>query len=69
VAINGNYAGTITPSSGVTLVEEFYDSNAGYTYAFFDLDTTAVSNASMGMGFATYGGFTSYETIFWYNYS
>lgn len=69
VAINGNYAGTITPSSGVTLVEEFYDSASNYTFAFFDLDTTAVSNASFGTQFAMFAGPASYETIFWYNYS
>lgn len=69
VVISANVVGTIVPSTGVTLVEEFYDSNVGYTYAFFDLDSGAVSNASVGMSFATYSGFNNYETTFWYNYS
>lgn len=69
VVVNGSVAGTFVPASGVTLVEDFYDVNAGYTYAFFDFDTTAVGNASAGLPFASYGGFSTYETIFWYNYS
>jgi hypothetical protein len=65
----GNYVGSITPSAGVTLVEEFYDSDGFQTFAFFDLDTTAVGNVGGGGAIATIGGSTAYETIFWYNYS
>ena len=66
--INGNQTGFITPASGVTLAEEFYDSAIGYTFAFFDLDSSAVSSVSMGGAIASMIGPTNYETIFWYNY-
>lgn len=69
VIMTNNYVGSITPASGVTLVEEFYDSNVNYTFAFFELNTAAVSNASVGMPFASIPSSTGYETIFWYNYS
>jgi len=68
VTMSGNYAGSITASSGATLVEEFYDSGSGNTYAFFDLDSSGVSNASVGMSIATIPSPAGYATIFWYNY-
>jgi hypothetical protein len=68
VTMSGNYAGSITASSGATLVEEFYDSGSGNTYAFFDLDSSGVSNASVGMSIATIPSSAGYATIFWYNY-
>lgn len=68
VVIGGNYSGFITASSGVTLLEEFYDSGSGNTYAFFDLDSSGVSNASVGMSIATIPSSATYDTIFWYNY-
>jgi hypothetical protein len=69
VVISGNYAGSVTAAAGATLLEDFYDSANNYTYAFFDLDSSGVSNASVGMNIATISSSASYETIFWYNYS
>jgi hypothetical protein len=68
VVISGSYVGSITPSSGVTLVEEFYDSGSGNTYAFFDLDSSGVSAASSGSAIANIPSSAGYDTIFWYNY-
>ena len=68
VAISGNFVGSITPGGGVTLVEEFYDSGSGNTYAFFDLDSSAVSLVGSGAAIATITSSAGYDTIFWYNY-
>jgi hypothetical protein len=69
-AVQGNWAGAVTAiMSGVTLVDEFYDSSYNNSYFFFDCDSSAVSNMSSGMSIASFGGSTaSYHAIFWYNY-
>jgi hypothetical protein len=66
---SGSYIGGFTPSSGVTLVEEKYDSWNNYTYFFVDIDATALSGISTGgsIGSLSSSSGTIYIAI-WYNY-
>lgn len=70
IMISGNYTSSVSPNTGVTVVETAYDSYNNVTYVFVDIDASTVSFLSGGSGvILTIGGFTNYNVIFWYNYA
>lgn len=71
ILLSGNYS-TPVPDTGVTVLETAYDSYNNVTYVFVDIDAPKVSAIGSGSApniLTSFGGTTSYNVLFWYNYA